>query len=166
MLKAPTVGKIKSKAVFCQISHFMTCWSNTEGEPSHKNTQTPIFHISSHIPTLRCGWTRVGGQVEGGADAHTSTMAALGFHSTHSQDIHTSFRVPVHLPTALLLGLQPAGKLRGWHPSGRGAGQSQQKLPSPLSPPGLVQRLGLVCEVCSGQTPLWPQEPGTTKHKC
>lgn len=70
--------------------------------------------------------------MEGGPDAHTSTMAALGFHSTHSQDIHTSFTVPVHLPTALLLGLQPAGKLRWWQfIRERGRGKSTEVAQSP-----------------------------------
>lgn len=51
MLRAIVVGKMKSKAVFCQISYSMACCSDslTERQLSQKKPQTPIFHLRVHL---------------------------------------------------------------------------------------------------------------------
>lgn len=155
MLKAPTVGKIKSKAVFCPdfLFHDILEQYLERDSPAIITFKHLFFPCSD--PQVQVNKVR---ELVEGAKSHTSKMGALGLQCIHSKEIHTSFRVSVHLPTALLLDLQPVGKLRWWPPSGRGTGQNQLKLLSPLSHPGLEQRLGLFCEVCLG--PGTPVPPG------
>jgi len=51
MLRAVAAGKIKSKAVFCQISYFMACWGDSYREPVQpkKNTLRHLFFTSLPI---------------------------------------------------------------------------------------------------------------------
>lgn len=98
--------------------------------------KTPNTYFSTFLPIFWPSDVGEQGQrssVRRSRDTHTSIMAALELQNTHSKENLMSFRVPVHLPTALLLDLQPVGKLRWWHPWGRGTAQNQKKLPSPLS---------------------------------
>lgn len=146
--------------MFCEISYFITCLSNSSRDSpaikSHKyqfSTFVPVFWPSMRVNKgqrtsgrrSRCSYNYNGSiwvpEYPLKGNPHEFQGPCSSAHST------------------------AAGSAASWKTEmvafirGRD-GQNQQKLLSSLSCPGLVQKLGLVCEVCLGPDTSLP--PGAS----
>lgn len=167
MLKAPTVGKTKSKAVFFQISYFMTCWSNIYRKTAQPWKPPNTYFFSCFFPTSDPQmWVNKRQKTSGRSKSSYKYNGSIRTPEHPLQGNPHEFQGPCSSPHSAAAGSAASWKIDGGIHQGEEQGKINRTCSVPWAIQGWCRGWVLSVRCVWGSTLLCLQKPGTTQHKC